>query len=178
MLSNNYIGNSIAITSSKCYISGDYYIFSYSYDNYNTTQYVSVVESMPGEYYISFGNTLESFDEELEAYYGSANSIECQLNIIESTQDHIKYVLTITNESNFNADINYNDINTFALIGENVAYNVDSIVAQDITSLSSKSTYKKELVFSISPNELKECDKFVLRNVSINGKMFDVEIPI
>ena len=28
MLSNNYIGNSIAITSSKCYISGDYYIFS------------------------------------------------------------------------------------------------------------------------------------------------------
>ena len=178
MLTNNYIGNSIAITSSKCYVSGDYYIFSYAYENYNTTQYVSVVESKPGDYYISFGNTLESFDEKIETYYGSANGIECQLNIIESTLDHIKYSLTITNDSNFDAEINYNDINTFALIGDDVAYNVDSVVAQNITSLSSKSTYKKELFFSISPSELKKCNKFVLRNVIINGKMFDVEISI
>ena len=86
--------------------------------------------------------------------------------------DNIK----ITNNNNLDIGIDFNDITTFALVGENINIPVASIVAQDINTLSSNSTINRELYFAISNEMFTECNGLQVNNILINGEYVNVTI--
>lgn len=177
LLTNNLIGNSIEIVSSTNFSEGEVYIFRFYYKNYNDYKYVNVIEHSPDDYSISFEQ--EEIDSNTSiSYHEAVNQVACDLIALEQTNDYIRYELKITNNNSLDLHVDFNDINTFTLIGDNFSISVAGIVAENITDLTQGSSVTKELYFNISSEQLNNCNYLGIKNLSINNNSFDILIEI
>lgn len=177
LLTNNLIGNSIEIVSATNFSEGEVYIFRFYYKNYNDYKYVNIIEHSPDDYTISFEQ--EEIDSNTQiSYHGTNNEVSCDLIVLEQTNDYVRYKIRITNNNSLDLHIDFNDINTFTLIGDNFSIPVASVVAEDISDLTQGSSVSKELYFSISSEQLNSCNYLGVRNLTINNSTFDILIEL
>lgn len=176
LLKNNFIGNSIEIISSETLQLNDKYVFRFYYKNYDDYKYVNIIETTPENYTLSFEQESSKITSQMNSIFANSNGIDFELKLVETGNDFVRYNIKITNNNNLDIGIDFNDITTFALVGENINIPVASIVAQDINTLSSNSTINRELYFAISNEMFTECNGLQVNNILINGEYVNVTI--
>ncbi len=158
--------------------SNNYIIVSYSIKN--TTKYVTITESRPYEFKISFMDSYNLsnsvYDFELS---GIRDSVEYNFDIIESTNNNIKLKLTITNNSNRTIAYDFSYLDSVQLIyDENTTVNMSSIAnsASSKYSLTPGSMTTLEVYYNLPYEKQLSISGARINNATINGTSYSVEI--
>lgn len=178
LIKNNLISNSIDIISCDIFAQGNSRVYRFYYKAYSDYKYVNVIEKNPNEYEISFDQDISNISEYTDKYNGSNNNVNCELELTEKGENYVRFNLRVTNNNAQDIYINLNNLNTFSLIGDGISIPLSSVVAENISSLSTGSSINRELYFSISSEDYNNCKQLRISNIEINGEYFDVLINI
>lgn len=178
LIKNNLISNSIEIISCDIFAQGNSRVYRFYYKAYSDYKYVNVIEKNPNEYEISFDQDISNISEYTDTYNGSNSNVDCELKLTEKGEDYVRFNLRVTNNNAQDIYINLNNLNTFSLIGDGISIPLSSVVAENISSLSTGSSINRELYFSISSEDYNNCKQLRISNIEINGEYFDVLINI
>ena len=178
LIKNNYIGNEIEIISCNVIKSDEIYIFRFYYKNYSAYKHVNVVEYKPNEYYISFEEEVNSLLDKKSIVKGEENGISYELELLDIKTDSVKFKINITNNNSLPINIDFNDINSFTILGNEYSIPLASVVAQDKNEITQYSSVNKELYFLISNNDYEVCDGIQINNIEMNGEYFDILIEL
>ena len=178
LIKNNLISNSIDIISCDIFAQGNSRVYRFYYKAYSDYKYVNVIEKNPNEYEISFDQDISNISEYTDTYNGSNNNVDCELKLTEKGENYVRFNLRVTNNNAQDIYINLNNLNTFALIGDGISIPLSSVVAENISSLSTGSSINRELYFSIASEDYNNCKQLRISNIEINGEYFDILINI
>ena len=98
--------------------------------------------------------------------------------LTEKGENYVRFNLRVTNNNAQDIYINLNNLNTFSLIGDGISIPLSSVVAENISSLSTGSSINRELYFSIASEDYNNCKQLRISNIEINGEYFDILINI
>lgn len=178
LIKNNLISNSIDIISCDIFAQGNSRVYRFYYKAYSDYKYVNVIEKNPNEYEISLDQDISNISEYTDTYNGSNNNVDCELKLTEKGENYVRFNLRVTNNNAQDIYINLNNLNTFALIGDGISIPLSSVVAENISSLSTGSSINRELYFSIASEDYNNCKQLRISNIEINGEYFDILINI
>lgn len=178
LIKNNLISNTIDIISCDIFAQGNSRVYRFYYKAYSDYKYVNVIEKNPNEYEISFDQDISNISEYTDKYNGSNNNVNCELELTEKGENYARFNIRITNNNAQDVYINLNNLNTFSLIGDGISIPLSSVVAENISSLSTGSSINRELYFSVSNEDYTSCKQLRISNIEINGEYFDILINI
>ncbi len=176
---NDLISMDIDVQNIEYSNNENYSIFRVLYNSHGIKKYVNIKETEPYKFSITFEQSelntlLEKNDINL-----TLNNVNYIFELIESTENSIRYKLTIENNSNNEYIYDFSALNSIQLVYSNSNYVNMASVANSSTvnySLTPGSTKSIEILFNISFNNQFNINGFLLNNVKVDGANTKIEL--
>lgn len=178
LVSNGFIGSNPTISEYSVSNTSDYvYYYRYTYSVDGKTNYVNVIESVPGEYKISFEQGSAILTSKTSEIEGISNGIEYQISLIESSTEYVRYAIKLKNTNDQTVFINFNKFDTFQIkVGDEI-YNLSSVVAQEGDfSLTRGSIINRDILFSIDQEMQDNVTGLIINNIKLDTQDIKMEI--
>lgn len=196
----NYISDSVNII--ECSVSrqgNDIYIYKFKYSSNNEIHYVNLIESFPYEYSLSFeqdtipivDNTSSisniennSKSEETSNNFNTKTSViddivyEIKVNTIRD--NGISYTLKITNNSDKNAEYNFDNItNVSAIMSDGKIANMGgTVISSEEDIVTPNGSLEKDLFFAISSQDQYKIKTIRILNAKIGEEKKTINISM
>lgn len=194
----NYISDSINII--ECSVSrqeNDIYIYKFKYSSNNQIYYVNLIESFPYEYSLSFdqdtipivdntsskGNTENSLNSEETSSKSNTkisviDDIKYEIKVNTIRDNGISYTLKITNNSDKNAEYNFDNItNVSAIMSDGKIANMGgTVISSDEDIVTPNGSLEKDLFFAISSQDQYKIKTIRILNAKIGEEKKTINI--
>lgn len=194
----NYISDSVNII--ECSVSrqgNDIYIYKFKYSSNNEIHYVNLIESFPYEYSLSFEqdtipivdntSSISNIENNSKSEETSNNSntktsviddIVYEIKVNTIRDNGISYTLKITNNSDKNAEYNFDNItNVFAIMSDGKIANMGgTVISSEEDIVTPNGSLEKDLFFAISSQDQYKIKTIRILNAKIGEEKKTINI--
>ena len=196
----NYISDSVNII--ECSVSrqgNDIYIYKFKYSSNNEIHYVNLIESFPYEYSLSFEqdtipivdntSSISNIENNSKSEETSNNSntktsviddIVYEIKVNTIRDNGISYTLKITNNSDKNAEYNFDNItNVSAIMSDGkIANMVGTVISSEEDIVTPNGSLEKDLFFAISSQDQYKIKTIRILNAKIGEEKKTINISM
>lgn len=194
----NYISDSVNII--ECSVSrqgNDIYIYKFKYSSNNEIHYVNLIESFPYEYSLSFEqdtipivdntSSISNIENNSKSEETSNNSntktsviddIVYEIKVNTIRDNGISYTLKITNNSDKNAEYNFDNItNVSAIMSDGKIANMGgTVISSEEDIVTPNGSLEKDLFFAISSQDQYKIKTIRILNAKIGEEKKTINI--
>ena len=196
----NYISDSVNII--ECSVSrqgNDIYIYKFKYSSNNEIHYVNLIESFPYEYSLSFEqdtipivqntSSISNIENNSKSEETSNNSntktsviddIVYEIKVNTIRDNGISYTLKITNNSDKNAEYNFDNItNVSAIMSDGKIANMGgTVISSEEDIVTPNGSLEKDLFFAISSQDQYKIKTIRILNAKIGEEKKTINISM
>lgn len=196
----NYISDSVNII--ECSVSrqgNDIYIYKFKYSSNNEIHYVNLIESFPYEYSLSFEqdtipivdntSSISNIEDNSKSEETSNNSntktsviddIVYEIKVNTIRDNGISYTLKITNNSDKNAEYNFDNItNVSAIMSDGKIANMGgTVISSEEDIVTPNGSLEKDLFFAISSQDQYKIKTIRILNAKIGEEKKTINISM
>lgn len=196
----NYISDSVNII--ECSVSrqgNDIYIYKFKYSSNNEIHYVNLIESFPYEYSLSFEqdtipivdntSSISNIENNSKSEETSNNSntktsviddIVYEIKVNTIRDNGISYTLKITNNSDKNAEYNFDNItNVSAIMSDGKIANMGgTVISSEDDIVTPNGSLEKDLFFAISSQDQYKIKTIRILNAKIGEEKKTINISM
>lgn len=196
----NYISDSVNII--ECSVSrqgNDIYIYKFKYSSNNEIHYVNLIESFPYEYSLSFEqdtipiventSSISNIENNSKSEETSNNSntktsviddIVYEIKVNAIRDNGISYTLKITNNSDKNAEYNFDNItNVSAIMSDGKIANMGgTVISSEEDIVTPNGSLEKDLFFAISSQDQYKIKTIRILNAKIGEEKKTINISM
>lgn len=196
----NYISDSVNII--ECSVSrqkNDIYIYKFKYSSNNEIHYVNLIESFPYEYSLSFeqdtipivdntssksntenGSKSEETSSNSNTTISVIDDIVYEIKVNTIRDNGISYTLKITNNSDKNAEYNFDNItNVSAIMSDGKIANMGgTVISSDEDIVTPNGSLVKDLFFAISSQDQYKIKTIRILNAKIGEEKKTINISM
>lgn len=196
----NYISDSVNII--ECSVSrqgNDIYIYKFKYSSNNEIHYVNLIESFPYEYSLSFEqdtipivdntSSISNIENNSKSEETSNNSntktsviddIVYEIKVNTIRDNGISYTLKITNNSDKNAEYNFDNItNVSAIMSDGKIANMGgTVISSEEDIVTPNGNLEKDLFFAISSQDQYKIKTIRILNAKIGEEKKTINISM
>lgn len=197
---SNYISDSVNII--ECSVSrqgNDIYIYKFKYSSNNEIHYVNLIESFPYEYSLSFEqdtipiventSSISNIENNSKSEETSNNSntktsviddIVYEIKVNTIRDNGISYTLKITNNSDKNAEYNFDNItNVSAIMSDGKIANMGgTVISSEEDIVTPNGSLEKDLFFAISSQDQYKIKTIRILNAKIGEEKKTINISM